>query len=323
MIAGGTDQDFSLLVFHFRIKSQTGFAIDMKLISRVWKWPVYGWFGLILAITFWILNWSLSGLRTQWGFFPMWLGYCLAVDAMVFARKGHSLLTRSPISYAALFLISVPAWWLFEIINLRTQNWYYMGEQYFTDAQFLLFSSLSFSTVMPAVFGTAELASTFTWIKGIKCKLRFEITPAGLIALFAAGLTMLLMILIWPAYFFCFVWLSLYLILEPLNFRLKNRTLLQYISVGNWQPLLALWVGCIICGFFWEMWNFYSYPKWIYYIPFFNFLHIFEMPLPGYFGYIPFSMELFAIYHLAIGLLKPGRLHDYIRISQNDDGTAV
>jgi hypothetical protein len=295
----------------------------MKLTLRVWKWPVYGWLGLVLVITFWILNWSLSGLRTQWGFFPMWLGYCLAVDAMVFARKGHSLLTRSPISYAALFLISVPAWWLFEIINLRTQNWYYMGEQYFTDAQFLLFSSLSFSTVMPAVFGTAELASTFTWIKGIKCKLRFEITPAGLIALFAAGLTMLLMILIWPAYFFCFVWLSLYLILEPLNFRLKNRTLLQYISVGNWQPLLALWVGCIICGFFWEMWNFYSYPKWIYYIPFFNFLHIFEMPLPGYFGYIPFSMELFALYHLAIGLLKPGRLHDYIQISQDDDGTAV
>jgi hypothetical protein len=323
MIAGGTDQDFSFLVFHFRIKSQTGFAIDMKLISRVWKWPVYGWFGLVLAITFWILNWSLSGLRTQWGFFPMWLGYCLAVDAMVFARKGHSLLTRSPISYAALFLISVPAWWLFEIINLRTQNWHYMGEQYFTDAQFLLFSSLSFSTVMPAVFGTAELASTFTWIKGIKCKLRFEITPAGLIALFAAGLSMLLLMLLWPAYFFCFVWLSLYLILEPLNFRLKNRTLLQYISVGNWQPLLALWVGCIICGFFWEMWNFYSFPKWIYYIPFFNFLHIFEMPLPGYFGYIPFSMELFALYHLAIGLLKPGRLHDYIRISRDDDGTAV
>ena len=323
MIAGGTDQNFSFLVFHFSIKSQRGLAIDMKLISRVWKWPVYGWFGLVLAITFWILNWSLSGLRTQWGFFPMWLGYCLTVDAMIFTRKGHSLLTRSPRSYVILFLISVPAWWLFEIINLRTQNWYYMGEQYFTDAQFFLFSSLSFSTVMPAVFGTAELASTFTWIKGIKCKLRFEITPAVLIALLAAGLIMLLLMFLWPAYFFCFVWVSLYLILEPLNFRLKNRTLLQYISVGNWQPLLALWVGCIICGFFWEMWNFYSYPKWIYYIPFFNFLHIFEMPLPGYFGYIPFSMELFALYHFAIGLLKHDGRHDYIQISQDDDGTAV
>jgi hypothetical protein len=297
--------------------------MDMKLTLRVWKWPVYGWLGLGLAITFWILNWSLSGVRTQWGFFPMWLGYCLTVDAMVFSRKGHSLLTRSPYTYAALFLISVPAWWLFEIINLRTQNWYYLGEQYFTDAEFLLSSSLSFSTVMPAVFGTAELASTFTWINSIRCNLRFEITTARLIALFAAGLIMLLLTLIWPTYFFCFVWLSVYLMLEPLNFWLKNRTLLQYISAGNWQPLLALWVGCIICGFFWEMWNFYSYPKWIYYIPFFNFLHIFEMPLLGYFGYLPFSMELFALYHLTIGLLKPGRFHDYIRISQDSDGNEV
>ncbi len=288
--------------------------MDMKLTSRVWHWPLYGWLGSGLAVTFWILNWSLSGLRTQWGFFPMWLGYCLTVDAMVFTRKGHSLLTRSPGAYAALFLISVPAWWLFEIINLRTQNWYYLGEQYFTDAEFFMFSSLSFSTVMPAVLGTAELAGTFSWINGFKLRLRFEVTPVRLIALFAAGLLMLLLMLIWPVYFFCFVWLSVYLMLEPLNAWLTNRTLLQYISAGNWQPLLSLWVGCIICGFFWEMWNFYSYPKWIYYIPFFDFPRIFEMPVLGYLGYLPFSMELFALYHFTIGLLKPGRTQDYIQI---------
>ena len=210
--------------------------MDMKLTLRAGKWPVYGWLGLGLAITFWILNWYLSGLRTQWGFFPMWLGYCLTVDALVFTRKGHSLLTRSPSAYAALFLISVPAWWIFEIINMRTQNWYYLGEQYFTDAEYLLSSSLSFSTVMPAVFGTAELAGTFTWINRIKSNLRFEITPARLIALFATGFIMLLLMLIWPIYFFCFVWLSVYLMLEPLNAWLKNRTLLQYISAGNWKP---------------------------------------------------------------------------------------
>jgi hypothetical protein len=167
---------------------------------------------------------------------------------------------------------------------------------------------------MPAVFGTAELAGTFTWIRRMKFKLRFGITPARLIALFAAGLIMLLLMSIWPIYFFPFVWLSVYLMLEPLNAWLKNRTLLQYISMGNWQPLLALWVGCIICGFFWEMWNFYSYPKWIYCIPFFNFLHVFEMPLLGYLGYLPFSMELFALYHFTVGLCKSCRTENYIQI---------
>jgi hypothetical protein len=167
---------------------------------------------------------------------------------------------------------------------------------------------------MPAVFGTAELAGTFARISRMKSGLQFRITPARLIALFAAGLLMLVLMLIWPDYFFCFVWLSVYLMLEPLNAWLRNPTLLQYIAADNWQPLLSLWVGCIICGFFWEMWNYYSYPKWIYRIPFFNFLHIFEMPLPGYLGYLPFSMELFALYHFTVGLLKPGRTQDHIQI---------
>jgi hypothetical protein len=54
-------------------------------------WPMHGWIGLALVLLFWILNWSLSGPRTHWGFFPLWLGYCLTVDALVFVRKGHSL----------------------------------------------------------------------------------------------------------------------------------------------------------------------------------------------------------------------------------------
>src|SRR3972149_2125791 len=63
--------------------------------GRKGKWPIHGWIGLILVILFWFLNWTLPGLRTHWGFFPLWLGYCLTVDALVFRRKGHSLLPRS------------------------------------------------------------------------------------------------------------------------------------------------------------------------------------------------------------------------------------
>jgi hypothetical protein len=56
-------------------------------------------------------------------------------------------------------------------------------------------------------------------------------------------------------------------------------------------------------GFFWEMWNYFSYPKWVYSVPFVNVVHIFEMPLLGYGGYLPFACELFAVYHLVMGLL--------------------
>src|SRR3954466_15924394 len=123
------------------------------------RWPLHGWLGLALVAGFLTLNWSLPGLRTHWAFFPLWLGYCLTVDALVVARKGTSMMTRSPGGYVTLFLVSAPGWWLFEILNLRTQNWFYDGAQSFTDLQYFLLCSWSFSTVMPAVFGTAELLS--------------------------------------------------------------------------------------------------------------------------------------------------------------------
>ena len=175
--------------------------------SRASRWPVHGWVGLGLVALFWALNWSLAGVRTHWAFFPLWLGYCLTVDALVVWRKGHSLLTRRPRAYVGLFLISAPAWWLFELLNLRTQNWFYDGRQLFSDLEYFLLASLSFSTVMPAVFGTAELVSTFSWMRRIGRGPNIAPTPAALRGFFIAGWLMLALLLIWPRYCFPFLWL--------------------------------------------------------------------------------------------------------------------
>ena len=85
-----------------------------------------------------------------------------------------------------------------------------------------------------------------------------------------------------------------------------------------WEKLIALLkggpalsIGVLICGFFWEMWNFYSYPKWVYTTPGFEFWYAFEMPLLGYLGYVPFSMGLFAAVHLMFGLAGRGKA-DYV-----------
>jgi len=293
----------------------------MRPPFRIRDWPVHGWLGVGLVSVSWILNWSLSGLRTHWAFFPMWFGYCLAVDALVLVRKGSSLLTRNPRAYVGLFLVSAPAWWLFELLNLRTQNWFYEGRQFFTAFQYFVLASLSFSTVMPAVFGTAELVSTFGWLARVGRGVRIAPTRAILLGLFTTGWLMLILLLLWPLYFFPFLWLSVYFILEPLNVWLGNRSLMQHTAEGDWRPVLALWAGCLTCGFFWEMWNSCSYPKWVYRVPFVDFVHVFEMPLLGYGGYLPFSLELFALYHLTVGLLKPGEILGFVQISP--DATEV
>jgi len=279
-------------------------------------WPVHGWIGLLLIVFFWILNWSLSGTRSHWGFFPLWLGYSLTVDALVFRRKGHSLLTRRPGVWVGLFLISAPAWWLFELINLRTQNWIYLGKESFSTLEYAAFSTLSFSTVMPAVFGTAEWVGTWKRVRRLRPGPVLRKTPALLNGLFAAGVLMLLLLLVWPELFFPLVWGSVYGILEPLNARLGNRSLLDDVSRGDWRPVISLSVGCLTCGFFWEMWNFYSWPKWVYRIPYADIFHVFEMPLAGYLGYIPFSLELFALYHLITGLRRRDKALDLQLITE-------
>ena len=263
--------------------------------------PARGFAGAFLVILFWNLNWSLPGLRTQWAFFPLWLGFILLVDALVYYAKGNSILSRNRNKFIGLFIISIPVWWLFEALNYFTQNWYYEGRQYFSDFQFVLLASLCFSTVMPAVFESAELVATFDWLNKIKISKQIKLDKKYSYSLLILGLVMLFLIILLPHYFYFLIWVSLYLIIEPVNLLLGNKNLFNYLSAGDWKPLLSLIIGVLICAFFWEMWNYFSYPKWIYFLPGVNIIHIFEMPILGYLGYFPFSLELFAIYNLING----------------------
>ena len=278
------------------------------------KWPFRGTAGIILIAVFWPLNWLLPGTRTSWGFFPLWLGYCLAVDAFVYYRKGSSMVSRSLRSYILLFAVSAPAWWLFELLNLRSGNWSYQGRELFSNIQYAVFASFSFSTVMPAVFGTAELAGTFKWIGRLSVERPGQTGMNLFLPAFIIGLLFLACFLIWPLYFFPLLWISVFLIIDPVNRWTGRRSLIEDIGRGKWRVVVSLGLGSLICGFFWEMWNFYSYPKWIYYVPFVDFLRVFEMPLLGYGGYLPFSLELMAIYCLVAGISREEKETGFIQI---------
>ena len=268
------------------------------------KFPIHGWFGIILIIIFWYLNWNLTGLRTHLLFFPLWLGFILTIDAIVFSRKGSSLLSRSKKQFIILFIVSAPAWWLFELINVRTENWIYDGRQYFTDIEYALLATISFSTVMPAVFSTTELVRSFDWISRFADRKKLIPSNKMLTYFILSGFIMLSLIIVFPDYFYFLEWTAVFFILEPINFKLKNRTLFELTAKGDWRQIISLMAGALLCGFFWEMWNYHSYPKWIYHTPMVNFLHIFEMPFLGYLGYIPFSLELFSIYNFVTGIFK-------------------
>ncbi len=222
------------------------------------------------------------------------------VDALVLRRSGSSILRRSPSDFVRLFVASVPVWWLFEILNLRVRNWVYPGSEQFGPVTYFVLSSIAYSTVIPAVFETAELLGTFRWGRRLDAGPGLAVRPGLRLKLFAGGVLMLALLLIWPRLFFPLLWLSLVFLLDPLAHALGRRSLLGFLEQGRRRPLVLLALGALVCGFFWELWNFYGYPKWTYDVPYLGFAHIFEMPLFGYLGYLPFGLELYPSTHLLL-----------------------
>jgi hypothetical protein len=270
----------------------------MERAQRLPGFALQGRLGLLLVAVCWPLNWTLPGQRTAYLFFPLWLGYILIVDALVQRRTGSSLWTRSRRGFVLLFVLSAPAWWLFEIINSRTGNWEYLGAGGFTPLEYNALCTLCFSTVMPAVFETAELVRTFGWVNSLRPGARVPDSLPMHAGLLLAGLAMLSFTLFWPKFCYPFVWISLAFILEPMNRWLRRPHLLEWLKDGDWRPVFSLSLGALICGFFWEMWNEWSWPQWVYHTPGAEILHVFKMPLPGYGGYVPFALELFGLKNL-------------------------
>jgi hypothetical protein len=261
---------------------------------RNYSW--YGYAGWLFMLSGWAGNWFGEGLRTHIFFFPQWLGFILLVDAWVLKRTDSSLVKRDLKKFISLFFISIPVWWLFELLNVRVQNWFYVGREHFNNTEYFLLASLNFSIVIPAVFEVTELLTTFRWTKKLKRGPVIADNRKTAKVLIVLGVSLLALDLFWPRYFYLFTWVSVYLVVEGINILLNKNSLIRFTSAGNWYPLYMLALGCLCCGILWECWNFYSYPKWIYKIPYVDFLRIFEMPLLGYLGYIPFAFELYSIY---------------------------
>ena len=80
-----------------------------------------------------------------------------------------------------------------------------------------------------------------------------------------------------------------------------RRTLLDPLRHGDWRPVIVPALAALICGFFWEMWNYFSLARWTYSIPYVQRFYLFEMPVLGYGGYLPFGLECLLVGSLVIG----------------------
>ncbi|MGZ6126272.1 MAG: hypothetical protein ACXWLR_14995 [Myxococcales bacterium] len=211
--------------------------------------------------------------------FPLaWAGVLVALDGLSRWRRGASPL-RTAGDWIAAGAASVLFWDVFELVNLRLQNWSYVGvspDPWAGSA----FALASFATVLPAArLGLGQIR-------------RVEPAPAaeGRAWKAAAGLALLALALAFPRHVFPLAWIFLWPLCEAL--------------AGVRVPLRALILGLPL-GLLWEALNWQCARGWVYSIPFFDRPKLFEMPLPGYLGYLPFALECAA----ALALLDRLRPH--------------
>ncbi len=263
---------------------------------RYYPFPLWGWFSILLCLIAWIMAWTRFSWFNDYQIFtfsPLWFGYIGFVNALTYRRTGRSLLTHQPKYLLMLFGMSALFWWYFEYLNRFVHNWYYLGVETLSPGQYVLFATLPFSTVLPAVLSTHELLKTYPQLSAGLTeykKISLPARKAALPVLLLAGLG-LLGIGIYPEYLYPLIWISPLIIITSFQHLTGRKTIFTPITAGNWQRIFLLAISTLICGFFWEMWNIYSFAKWEYSIPFVQRFHLFEMPLLGYAGYLPFGLE--------------------------------
>jgi hypothetical protein len=253
--------------------------------------PLWGWLGVLAMSAGWFAAWS-EATPAEWrrqAFTPLWLGYVLVMNALVHRRTGHALLTDRPLWFAALFPASAAFWWLFEYLNQFVRNWHYLGIKSSGDWDYFLQGTLPFSTVLPAIASTWLWLRTFPRLEGMRLP-AVRLHPAAAWLAIAAGALGLAAIGPWPQAFFPMLWLGPFLLLCGLQQVLTGTNLLAPLASGDWRPLLQPALAALACGLLWEFWNYWSLAKWQYSIPHVQRLHIFEMPLLGYAGYLPFGV---------------------------------
>ena len=258
----------------------------------------YGFLGMLLIIVIEI-NFYLQLEPLASYYFPfIWFGYILVVDALVLKFHKKSLVHTNPKKFVFLLVSSALFWWLFEIVNWGVGSWsYHGGIPYQSQFGRFFFKTISFATVLPAVFETAEIVRVREVFAKIKLHHTHRVTHHLVYGMILVGIFGLLLALIWPKLFFPLVWVVFFCILDPINYLHKQPSIIGHWADRKLSVPLTLAIAGLVCGFLWEFWNYWAVKKWVYHIPYVGFLKIFEMPLLGYLGYIPFAFELYAMYH--------------------------
>jgi len=232
----------------------------------------------------------------QWA----WWSYILAADGLNRRLSGRSPLRDEPRRFLWLAGASVALWTFFEALNLRLGNWYYVMDHPLRPARWAG-GVVAFATVLPGLFETEALLRNLGVLRHVPVSsLHWTRVKALVSVIFGAACFALP--LAWPDRFFPLTWASFVFVLEPWNRRHAPESRLRELEHGDAAPTLRWLLAGLACGLLWETCNYWARVKWVYTVPGFESLKLFEMPLAGFLGFPPFALECAAIVSFLDGI---------------------
>lgn len=225
----------------------------------------------------------------------LWWSYILLIDTLFAIRSKRFLIFNRNLPF--LIVISSGFWCMYEIINLRLENWFYINlpRNFF---QRWVGYMLAYGTVIPALYVTKD------FLQNLLGEMKVKPLSARSYSISATyvGAATLIVTIAFPDYFFPLAWIFLVMIMDGYNYQRGYSSFMGEKEQGLAGNIIATLLSGLICGVLWETWNFWSISKWVYTVPFFENLKIFEMPLPGYLGFLFFAMGTIAFVNFLQGI---------------------
>jgi hypothetical protein len=266
--------------------------------------PWWFWVGNVVCLISVGLMWFGPPPVAMWMFVPAWWGLIVALDGLAWKLNGgKSLITTRLKEFIGLVVMSVLGWYLFEYLNYyAVEDWYYPNANLVSKTVAFLWYTLCYTTVWPAVAEWYSVLNSFSslrrrWENGP----RINLTRAGQVIVVVLSAVAMAIYGAGPYILYWVLWIGPLTLLSPVLTLLGYWTPYRTIPQGNWSRVTLAALAAAANAIFWESWNYgseffhgfapVSFTYWKYNVPYLNVIHIFsEMPLLGYWGYLPFGI---------------------------------